>query len=190
MIKFTGIHHLALATSDMDKTIRFWRDLIGMRLVAAIGKPGYRHYFFEISENDMLAFFEWPDIEPIAEKDAGAVTKGPFAFDHVCFGVERMDELWEIKGRLEAAEIWTSEVVDNGFMYSLFSFDPNGISIEFTCTNPDMDIRKNPLMADRSPSETALEGMEPHNGKWPHTKEIPQEDRKVYKGAILKMIKK
>jgi len=30
MIKFNGVNHLAMATGDMDKTIRFWRDLLGM----------------------------------------------------------------------------------------------------------------------------------------------------------------
>ncbi|MGA8833101.1 MAG: VOC family protein, partial [Desulfomonilaceae bacterium] len=49
MIKFNGINHLAMVTSDMDKTIRYWRDLLGFRLVAGLGAPGYRHYFFEIS---------------------------------------------------------------------------------------------------------------------------------------------
>ncbi|RPI54551.1 MAG: VOC family protein, partial [Deltaproteobacteria bacterium] len=49
MAKYTGINHLAMATRDMDSTIRFWRDLLGMRLVAGLGRPGYRQYFFEIS---------------------------------------------------------------------------------------------------------------------------------------------
>ncbi len=34
MATYTGINHLAMATGDMDVTIRFWRDLLGMRLVA------------------------------------------------------------------------------------------------------------------------------------------------------------
>ena len=76
MIKFNGINHLAMVTGDMDKTVRFWRDLLGMRLVAGLGKPGYRHYFFEISEDDLLAFFEWPGVEPVEEKDHAQAT-GP-----------------------------------------------------------------------------------------------------------------
>jgi catechol 2,3-dioxygenase-like lactoylglutathione lyase family enzyme len=65
MSKFNGINHLAMATGDMDKTIRFWRDLLGMRLVAGLGQPGYRHYFFQISETDLIAFFEWTDVKPV-----------------------------------------------------------------------------------------------------------------------------
>jgi len=48
-MKFNGVNHLAMATGNMDKTILFWRDLLGMRLVAGLGQKGYRHYFFEIS---------------------------------------------------------------------------------------------------------------------------------------------
>ena len=40
-----------------DKTVHFWRDLLGMRMLVGLGHPGYRHYFFEISDKDMIAFF-------------------------------------------------------------------------------------------------------------------------------------
>lgn len=30
-MKFNGINHLAMATGDMDATIHFWRDLLGIR---------------------------------------------------------------------------------------------------------------------------------------------------------------
>ena len=68
MTHYTGINHLAMVTHDMKTTIRFWRDLLGMRLIAGLGRKGYRHYFFEISPNDTIAFFEWPDAEPVKEK--------------------------------------------------------------------------------------------------------------------------
>ncbi|MEE3004874.1 MAG: VOC family protein, partial [Chloroflexota bacterium] len=47
-LKFGGINHLAMVTNDMEKTVRFYRDVMGMPLVAAVGNtPGgypYRHY--------------------------------------------------------------------------------------------------------------------------------------------------
>ncbi|HBZ54405.1 MAG TPA: VOC family protein, partial [Syntrophobacteraceae bacterium] len=101
MIKFNGINHLAMVTGDMDKTIRFWRDLLGMRLVAGLGHPGYRHYFFEISSTDLIAFFEWPGVEPIPDKDHGRPVTGPVVFDHVSFGLESEEMLWELKDKLE-----------------------------------------------------------------------------------------
>ena len=183
MIRYTGINHLAMATGDMDKTIRFWRDLLGMRLVAGLGRPGYRHYFFEISQNDMIAFFEWRDVEPIPEKDHGVPVKGPFAFDHVSIEVAHEDDLWEIKDRLEAAEFWVSEVVDHGFIHSIYAFDPNHIPIEFSAPVAEVDVRANPKMRDRHPTAAALEGPDPQAGIWPPVKtSTPPEDRAVYPG--------
>ena len=140
MIKFTGINHMAMVTADMDATIHFWRDLLGMRLVAGLGRPGYRHYFFEVTEHDMIAFFEWPDVEKLPEKDHGAPVTGPFGFDHVSFEVAADDDLWELKARLEAADIWVSEVVDHGFIHSIYAFDPNRIPIEFSAPVPGVDM--------------------------------------------------
>jgi catechol 2,3-dioxygenase-like lactoylglutathione lyase family enzyme len=103
IFRYTGINHLAMATGDMGATIRFWRDLLGMRLVARLGRSGCRHYFFEISPNDMIAFFEWNAIEKIPEKDHGVSVRGPFAFDHISLGLASREELWRLKDKLEAA---------------------------------------------------------------------------------------
>ena len=184
MVSFNGINHLAMVTGDMDRTIRFWRDLLGMRLVAGLGRPGYRHYFFEISKNDMIAFFQWDGAEPIPELDHGHPRQGPLVFDHVSFGVDGADDLWELKDSLEAAGFWASEIIDHGFIHSLYSFDPNGIPIEFSHPVEGKDIRQNPRMADREPSRAALEGAEPQPGKWTRAvKPTPVDQRRVYKGA-------
>ena len=182
-MKYNGINHLALVTGDMDKTIRFWRDLLGMKIVLGLGKPGYRHYFFEISENDKIAFFEWPDIEPLEEKDHGYPVKGKFAFDHVSIGVEDKEDLWEIKDRLETAGYWVSEVIDHGFILSLYSFDPNGIAIEFSWSVPEINLRKTPLMLDTSPSSVTMEGPNPRVDKVPKvTNPTAENERIVYPG--------
>jgi catechol 2,3-dioxygenase-like lactoylglutathione lyase family enzyme len=184
MIKFTGVNHLAFVTADMDKTVRFWRDLLGMRLIAGLGRPGYRHYFFELSETDMVAFFEWPGVEPTPEKDHGAPVKGPISFDHVSFGVETKESLWELKDKLEAAGSWASEVVDHGFIYSLYSFDPNNIPVEFSFSVRGADIRERPVMADTNPTAITREGSEPQPNKWPPVQNpTPAEDRVIYPGV-------
>jgi catechol 2,3-dioxygenase-like lactoylglutathione lyase family enzyme len=183
MVKYTGINHLAMATNDMDTTIRFWRDLLGMRLVAGLGRPGYRHYFFEISEHDLIAFFEWPDVEKIQEKDHGAPVKGPLAFDHVSFEVAGDNDLWELKDKLEAADFWVSEVVNHGFIHSIYTFDPNNIAVEFSTPVPEINVRIEPRMMDKEPTSTALEGSEPQSGHWPEVSNpTPRSFRKVYPG--------
>ncbi len=184
MVKFNGVNHLAMATGDMDKTIRFWRDLLGMRLVAGLGRKGYRHYFFQISEDDLLAFFEWPGVEPATPKDHGRPVKGPFIFDHVSFGVSAEDEIWELKDKLEAAGFPVSDVIDHGFIHSIYAFDPNGIPIEFSHNVEGLDIRKQPQMRDETPSDVTREGAEPVPGKWPAVKRrTPRSEWVAYPGA-------
>lgn len=183
MVKYTGINHLAMVTGDMDGTIRFWRDLLGMRLVAGLGHPGYRHYFLEITKHDMIAFFEWPGVEPLEERDHGFPVKGQVAFDHISFEVESDEDLWELKDKLEAADQWCSEVVDHGFIHSIYAFDPNNIPIEFSAPVKNVDIRRHPVMADSDPSSEALKGVDPRAGVWPAvTQPTPLEDRAVYEG--------
>ena len=183
MAKYTGINHLAMVTHDMRRTIRFWRDLLGMRLIAGLGRKGYRHYFFEISEHDMVAFFEWPDARPIPEKDHGVPVKGPVAFDHVSIAVASEDDLWELKDRLEAAGFWVSEVVDHGFIHSIYSFDPNNIPIEFSAPVADVDLRRHPQLRDKDPPAEGREGADARKEYWPQPEHpTPPVERTVYPG--------
>ena len=181
---FNGVNHLAMATGDMDKTIRFWRNLLGMRLVAGLGEPGYRHYFFEISKDDLIAFFEWTGVKPVKEKEHGRPVNGPFIFDHVSFSIDTEDELWSLKDKLEAAGFPVSDVIDHGFIHSIYAYDPNGIPIEFSHTVPGVDIRKVPQMRDIAPSKVTMEGALPDPHVWPEvTHPTADIDKVVYPGA-------
>lgn len=189
MPRYTGINHLAMATNDMDATIRFWRDLLGMRLVTGLGHPGYRHYFFEISEHDMIAFFEWPDVQPMDEKDHGVPVKGKAAFDHVSFEVAGDDDLWEIKDKLEAADFWCSEVVNHGFIHSVYAFDPNNIAIEFSAPVNNVSIRRTPVMTDSAPCTEARKGADPIMGIWPEVRRpTPENEREIFEGEGEKIV--
>jgi len=183
-MKFNGINHLAMATGDMDVTIRFWRDLLGMRLVGGLGEPGFRHYFFEISPTDLIAFFEWPGVQPVKPKMHGRPVRGPFVFDHVSFGVESSEALWELKDKLDAAGFECSDMIDHGFIHSIYAFDPNGIPIEFSWTVEGKNIHVEPVMGDIEPTTLALEGPEPQPGRWPAVKNpTPSSKRRIYAGA-------
>ena len=108
-MKFRGVNHLAMVTNDMEKTVRFYRDVLGMPLVGAVGNtPGgypYRHYFFETGPNSTIAFFEWPGMVEEFHKPAGQPASGRLQFDHVSFDVETEDELLELQDRLEKAGV-------------------------------------------------------------------------------------
>jgi catechol 2,3-dioxygenase-like lactoylglutathione lyase family enzyme len=189
MFKFKAINHLALVTSDMDKTIYFWRDLLGMKLAGGQGDREFKQYFFEIVPGSYLAFYSWPGALPLVEKDAGRVIEGRIAFDHVCFEVASADQLWELKGRFDASGEWVSELIDNGFIHSIFVFDPNNIAVEFCYRVPGINPERDFILSDTFPTQGALEGKNPVAGRWPDVKEVtPPDKRSIYRGDLKQVI--
>jgi catechol 2,3-dioxygenase-like lactoylglutathione lyase family enzyme len=156
-----------MATRDMEGTIRFWRDLLGMRLVGGLGKKGYKLYFFEICSQNYVVFFEWPTVESVPEKDHGFPVLGPAVFDHVSFAVENDESLFSLRQALDAAGFWVSDVIDHGIIHSIYCFDPNGIPIEFSAPVAGADLGADPRLVDTDPVAAALEGAEPVEGIWP-----------------------
>jgi glyoxylase I family protein len=120
-----GVHHLALICSDPERTIRFYQDLIGFPLVELFENrdyPGSSHFFFDIGNRNMLAFFDFPGLglEPVPEGLGGV--------QHVAISVT--PEVFEEKKRaLDAAGI---EYLgpDRGVEESVYFKDPDGIQIE------------------------------------------------------------
>lgn len=129
--RWRGINHLALVTRDMDATVRFYHGVLGARLVATIGTPGFRHYFFEFGAENTVAFFEYAGAttEPFA-KPAGVPDPRAIQFDHLSFNLPDEDALLALRERLKAANCEITDVVDHGFIRSVYFTDPNGIALE------------------------------------------------------------
>ena len=180
--EFSGIHHTAFATNNIEATVRFWRDLIGLRLVYAYGSPGYRQYFFSVSGKNRISFFEWEDVEPVSIRRHGDPVKGPFIFDHISIGVSDKETLWEIMARLDSADFHCTDVIDHGCFLSIYSYDPNGIPIEFSCDVPGLDLFWNPVMQDLACTTSFLTEPNPVPDQWPKPDPIPEEDQIIVPG--------
>jgi catechol 2,3-dioxygenase-like lactoylglutathione lyase family enzyme len=129
--RWRGINHLALVTTDMDATVRFYVGVLGARLVATIGTPGFRHYFFEIGTGNTVAFFEYEGVElEQFAKPAGVPHPLAVQFDHVSFALADEDALLELRDRLKRHNCEVTDVVDHGIMHSVYFTDPNGIALE------------------------------------------------------------
>jgi len=126
-----GINHLALVTNDMDATVRFYHGTLGARLVATIGVSGFRHYFFEFGPQGTVAFFEYTDsvTEP-CYKAAGVPDPRAPQFDHLSFNLPDEESLLRLRQRLKGADCEVTDVVDHGFIRSIYFTDPNGIALE------------------------------------------------------------
>lgn len=142
---FSGINHLAMITSDMDQTVRFYRDVLGCRLTATIGTDRFRHYFFEIGKGNTIAFFEWPGVEPgVPEKPAGMPAPGR-QFDHLSFNVDTYDDLLALQQRLRDRGVDVTRIVDHQFIHSIYFDDPNGIALEASVwlMDPESEVSYN-----------------------------------------------
>lgn len=155
-IRWRGVNHLALVTPDMDSTVRFYAGVLGMRLVCTTMAGPMRHYFFEIGPQNTVAFFEIPSVERF-EKPAGAPPPDfPIQFDHLSFNVPDEEALEALRKRLIDFGSEVTEVVDHGFVRSVYFTDPNGISLEASwwaidATGRDADHKDNRLFGDPNP---------------------------------------
>ena len=154
-IRWRGINHLALVTPDMDATVRFYHGVLGMRVVAGISAGPMRHYFFEIAPENTVAFFEWKG-NPTFAKPAGVPVDAPLQFDHLSFNVADDDALLELRDRLKDFDCEVTDVVDHGFIHSIYFTDPNGIALEASCwlrdaTAHDTDYSDRQLFSDPDP---------------------------------------
>ena len=126
-----GINHLALITSDMDATVRFWHGVLGARLVTTIGTRAFRHYFFEFGPQQTVAFFEYRDVELATfAKPAGVPDPRAVQFDHLSFNLPDEHALEELASRLKEHGCEVTDVVDHDVMHSIYFTDPNGIALE------------------------------------------------------------
>lgn len=129
--RWRGINHLALVTNDMDATVRFYHGVLGARLVAHLAGPSFRHYFFEFGPESTVAFFEYRDhpVEAFA-KPAGVPDPRAVQFDHLSCNVPDEEALHQLRRRLKEAGCEVTDVVDHGFVRSIYFTDPNGIALE------------------------------------------------------------
>ncbi|NQV98654.1 MAG: VOC family protein [Rhodospirillales bacterium] len=153
----------------MVKTVRFYRDLLGMKLTAGIGHDGYRHYFFRLGDAaSHIAFFEYEGASPMKRKFPGERTSEPVGFDHVSLTVDSRLELFALKDRLEAAGFDVHGAVDHGTIWSIYFYDPNGIPLEATWEI--LEIVEFPAIEDDDPLDIAAEGADLQPGHWPEVK--------------------
>ncbi len=185
-MKLTGVNHLAFITDDLNKTIRFWRDLLGLPLQAGIGHEGYRHYFFQLGEHDQIAFFEYEEAAPMEYKFHGERTDRPLGFDHVSMTVATVEELFGFKDRLEAAGFKVHGAVDHGIIWSIYFFDPNNIPLEISWDT--MELTNPPAMDEIAPMDIVAEGAGPQAGHWPEvTEPTPRERFTAHGGNAFTM---
>ena len=117
-----GVHHTALLSGDVERTVKFYQGVLEFPLTEIVGNRDYEgsnHFFFDIGNGNLLAFFDFPglDLGPYAEVLGG--------LHHLAISVE--PENWaRLKRNLDEAGIEYME--ESGT--SIYFRDPDGARIE------------------------------------------------------------
>jgi catechol 2,3-dioxygenase-like lactoylglutathione lyase family enzyme len=117
-----GVHHVALLSGDVRRTIEFYQGLLEFPLTEIFENRDYvgsNHFFFDIGHGNLLAFFDMPglDLGPYAEVLGG--------LHHLAISVT--PERWEhLKGKLDDAGV--EYMVESGA--SIYFRDPDGARVE------------------------------------------------------------
>lgn len=131
-----GVHHVALISSDVERTVEFYQGLLEFPLTEMFENRDYggsTHFFFDIGNGNALAFFDLPglDVGPYAEVLGG--------LHHLCISVE--PERWQhLKGKLDAAGVAYAHVDGS----SIYFTDPDGARVELI-SDPLGEMYGNPV---------------------------------------------
>jgi catechol 2,3-dioxygenase-like lactoylglutathione lyase family enzyme len=117
-----GVHHVAVLAADVERTVRFYQDLLEFPLTDLFENRDYRgstHFFFDIGNGNALAFFDFPglDLGPYAEVLGG--------LHHLAISVPP-DRWARLKQKLDDAGIEYQHVDES----SLYLRDPDGTRVE------------------------------------------------------------
>ena len=140
-----ALNHVAYPTTDTGATYRFYTEVLGFPLVAAVrgsydpesGKDRpHLHTFFATRSGEVIAFFEIEGAAPGPRDDL------PTWVRHIAFGVDSRQELDAWRARLRENGVEVTPVVDHdGLWYSIYFMDPNKVLLELT-------YQSRPLTAD------------------------------------------
>ena len=121
----SGVHHLALICTDAEETIRFYQEFLGFPLVELVENRDYKgsnHFFFDIGNNNLLGFFDFPGYEhPDWMETIGGV-------QHLAISVSP-EQFDAAKKKLDEAGV-DYLGPDRGVEESMYFRDPNGVGLE------------------------------------------------------------
>lgn len=143
-----GVDHAAFPTFDPVETVRFYRDVLGFPIVHSIcaagwgpeDHPDFIHFFFDIGNDDRVAFFYYFGLEKPPSLGKGDVyarfdesTSDFFVRSrHLAIHVSSEEHLMEYRRRLDASE-WPVEMqIQHETIESIYTHDPNGYMVELT----------------------------------------------------------
>ncbi len=141
-IRTERINHPALIAADVEETIRFYTEVLGMELVLRqpnLDDPDSEHLFFDAGGDTFIAFFgPRPGLPPNRVR----AQPGVGYMMHLAFDVDEQT-FEQAQDELKRRGIRFSGPVDRGYERSIYFRDPNGIDwIQFDSILPEGTERR------------------------------------------------
>lgn len=135
-MRLTGLHHLTAICRDIDRTIAFYRDLLGLGIVhdaPSDDDPDARHVWFATGSaraavGGIVSFLHYPRLRE------GVVGAG--STHHFAFVVESTEELFAWRDYLRSKGTECTDVLDRGAFRSVYLRDPDGHMVEIASRGP------------------------------------------------------
>jgi catechol 2,3-dioxygenase-like lactoylglutathione lyase family enzyme len=142
-----GLHHLGLATHDMEATLDFYENTLGFTTrVCDIIKPegggAIRHAFLDAGNGELIAFMECNDVPGIADDFDPGINRGlgiPGGIIHFAFEADSPAELQDKREYLQEKGVEVTDVVDHGCCQSIYFKDPNHLQLEYCCLTQTLE---------------------------------------------------
>lgn len=126
-VRTGGVDHLALICSDMEQTITFYTEVVGMTLnkvVANRDEPSSTHIFLDMGGGNFLAFFDFPKHGP-AKTQRGVGSMHHLALKGTTGQYRHALKMLKERGIEHDAH-------GDEFRGSVYFRDPDGILLEIT----------------------------------------------------------
>ena len=141
-MKRTGVHHLGLATLDIDRTVDFWTNKLGFKVAwCDILEPPeggkIKHVFMDTGDGSLVAFMcpeNVPSIPKEWSTDINSAQNLPGAFYHFAFWCDDVPELEAKRAQLTDRGVDVTPLVDHEWCRSIYFRDPNGLLLEYCAT--------------------------------------------------------
>ena len=141
-----GLHHIGVATHDMESTLDFYEKVLGFpavvcEMIEPEGGGAIRHAFFDAGGGELFAFMEAHDVEGVAPDFDAGINRGlgtGSGMYHFAFAVADEQELARKHADLEAKGVAVRGIVDHGWCKSIYFRDPNFLQLEFCCLTDEL----------------------------------------------------
>lgn len=141
-----GIHHVGLATHDMEATLDFYERVLGFPAVVCetIDPPTggvIRHGFLDAGNGELFAFMEANDVTGVPDDFDPGINRGlgiGGGMFHFAFRVDDESELEKKRDELRAKGVEVTDVVDHTWCKSIYFHDPNRLQLEFCCLTQEL----------------------------------------------------